>query len=261
MPQCVYELPASAIDNRETGRLVTHLTRSADGQRFAIDARIGLQYWFGTMPFNGKGDFEIWHRWDRQYNHAQFNPKDADLMLCAQEIHTDPLTGIRSFFNNRLWIIKRGQKPQPVFSEPTAVTHEWWDPAGQHVCCIRGRDQENPGVWRVDIDSKHVENIWPGEHWHAHQNQAGNYLVSDSVDEASFYRGCASSVKFLNGQTGKDVCFARNPQYPCFEGQNYHIDPHPRFVLGDKYVCYTTTVRGCVDLALVCVDELVSATA
>ena len=31
---------------------------------------------------------------------------------------------------------------------------------------------------------------------------------------------------------------------------NYHIDPHPRFIMNDRYVVFTTTVLGRVDLAV-----------
>jgi hypothetical protein len=38
----------------------------------------------------------------------------------------------------------------------------------------------------------------------------------------------------------------------------YHPDPHPRFILDDEFVVYTTTVLGGLDLALTRVDELVA---
>lgn len=247
------------VGGREVGRLATHLTRSADGKNFAIDASVGLQFWFGAMPIDG-GDFELWHRLDRQYNHAQFNPCDSDLMLFAQEFHTDPITGGRFSVEDRLWTIRRGESPRPVLPQPTAVTHEWWDPDGKHVCCIRGRDQTNPGVWRINLATAHIENIWPGEHWHAHQDRTGQYMVSDRVLGQPFYRGCASQVQFFNRRTGREVHIAQNPAHRSYEGQQYHIDPHPRFVFNDTYVCYTTTIKNQVDLALVSCDELIAAT-
>jgi len=36
----------------------------------------------------------------------------------------------------------------------------------------------------------------------------------------------------------------------------YH--PHPQFVLHDEFICYTTTVRGTLDVALVRVADLVA---
>lgn len=37
----------------------------------------------------------------------------------------------------------------------------------------------------------------------------------------------------------------------------YHIDPHPRFVLDDRLVTFTTTVCGRVDLAVAETAELI----
>lgn len=38
------------------------------------------------------------------------------------------------------------------------------------------------------------------------------------------------------------------------------LDPHPRFVLKDTMVCFTTTVYGRVDVAFASVDQLIEAT-
>ena len=70
------------------------------------------------------------------------------------------------------------------------------------------------------------------------------------------WRGGASSVRFLNRETGKSVVVARNPARDDYAGAHYHIDPHPRFLCGGAYISYTTTVRGAVDLALVPTDAL-----
>ena len=43
-----------------------------------------------------------------------------------------------------------------------------------------------------------------------------------------------------------------------YTGANYQIDPHPRFVSSDRYIVFTTVVRGEVDLAMVRVADLVS---
>ena len=73
------------IGSRSVHRIATHLTRSADGKEFFIDAEVGQQFIFGTLPADGSGDFEFWHRFDRNYNHAQFSPTDPDTVLFAQE--------------------------------------------------------------------------------------------------------------------------------------------------------------------------------
>jgi len=250
----VNSLPKELVKERSVSRLATHLTRSADGKEFFVDSEVGLQRVFGTLPVDG-GEYQMWQRFERNYNHAQFCPTDPDLVLFAQENHTDPITGLRFGIEDRLWMMRRGEPPRPILPTPTRLTHEWWDADGKHVWCIKSRE----GLWRVDVESGEVEAIaWSGGSWHAHATHDGMYLVGDYNDR--FYRGCPSKVNFLNRKTGREVQLADNPEMFGITGANYHIDPHPRFCCGDQYVVFTTTVRGVVDLAIVPVQELVEKT-
>ncbi len=249
----VNSLPLELIGHRPVGRLATHLSRSSDGKYFFVDAAVGLQYVFGTLPVDGS-DFQFWHRFDRNFNHAQFNPRDPDLVLFAEENHPDPLTGLSFPIVNRMWLIRRGEDPRPVMPQPTRVTHEWWDADGQHAWCVWGH-----AAWRVDIHTAEVEVIdWPSHCWHAHNSRASEYIVADSNEK--FFRGCPSSVGFLNRQTGKFVKLVDNPGMDTYAGRNYHIDPHPRFVGEDGYVVFTTTLRGEIDLAVARTEDLVRLT-
>ena len=90
---------------------------------------------------------------------------------------------------------------------------------------------------------------------HAHCSVDGRYLVCDSTER--FYRGCATSVHFMDRQTGKTLKLIDNPALHNFTGANYHIDPHPRFCCDDRFVVFTTTVRGRVDVAVVRIEDLV----
>ena len=83
-------------------------------------------------------------------------------------------------------------------------------------------------------------------------------MVCDSNER--FYRGCPSSVYFLNRRTGKHVQIVSNPEMTGIVGAGYHIDPHPRFCGSDRFVVFTTTIRGEVDLAMVQVDDLIERT-
>jgi hypothetical protein len=250
----VNSLPKDLVQNRTVHRLATHLTRSCDGKEFFVDAEIGLQRVFGTLPVDG-GDFQMWQRFDRNYNHAQFSPVDPDLVLFAQENHPDQITGLRFGIEDRLWLIRRNESSKPIFPQPTRLTHEWWDADGQHVWCIRGRE----GVWRVDIDTCEVEAIlWLGGTWHSHCTKDGMYLVGDANER--FYRGCPSTVNFLNRKTQRELHILSNPEMFGITGSNYHIDPHPRFCCLEQYVVFTTTVRGEVDLAIVPSKDLIDRT-
>ncbi len=253
---CVNSLPEEIIQNRPVHYLATHLTRSPDGKEFFIDAGIGLQYIFGTLPVNG-GDFQFWARFDRCHNHAQINPVDPDLVLFAQEFHTDPLTGCVIPITDRLWMMRRGQKPRPILPEPKFLTHEFWDDAGRHVWAIDcGR-----AVWKVDIETGQKEVVWDNlkGSWHAHHHPSGRYVVADN-NEDRFYRGCPSAVSFLNRDTGKRCVLVRNPTKADFAGANYHIDPHPRFCCGGRFIVFTTTIRGEVDLAVARTEDLIERT-
>jgi hypothetical protein len=250
----INSLPKELVLDRTVHRLATHLTLSADGKEFFVDAEVGLQYIFGTLPVDG-GDFQLWHRFDRNFNHAQFSPTDPDLVLFAQENHPDPLTGLRFGIEDRLWIIRRGEQPRPILPTPTRLTHEWWDADGRHVYCIKGRE----GVWRVDVANGAVEQIaWPGGTWHSHSTRDGSYLAGDANQQ--FYRGCPSTVNFLNRRTQHEVHILSNPAMHNLTGANYHIDPHPHFCGAEQYVCFTTTVRGEVDLALIPTKDLIART-
>ena len=250
----VNSLPEELVMMRPVGRIATHLTKSADGRAFFIDAAIGLQYVFGALPIDGS-DFEHWHTFQRNHNHAQFSPTDPNLVLFAEENHPDPITGLRFRIIDRLWLLRRGQRPRPVFDTPTRLTHEWWDSDGEHVWCIKG----DTGVWRVNIATQAVEEIaWPGGRWHSHSSATRQYLIGDA--NPSFYRGCPSTVNFLNRETGKSVRLTDNPEMPNYTGAKYHIDPHPRFCCNDQFVVFTTTVRGVVDVAIARTADLIART-
>lgn len=254
------ELPAAWTGARHVLRSATHLTRSADGRELFVDCGFELQWRFGSLSID-TGEMQPWWRFDRLYNHAQFSPTDPDMALFAQENHRDPVTGLVHRITDRIRLIRRGEAPRPLFPNPTRATHEWWDRDGRHVWYIAWQNGQH-SVWRAAIDTAEAEEVWPGVGWHAHDSGDGRAVVADHVDDPDgFHRGAASSVHFLNRQTGRSICVARNPAQEEYAGRYYHIDPHPRFLGGGRYISYTTTVLGNVDLALVPVDHLFEKTA
>lgn len=248
------QVPDDLIGDRHILRAATHLTRSADGMEFFIDLGLQMQWLLGSLPIDG-GDFQLWHRFDRLYNHAQFSPTDSNDVLFAEEFHADPITGLTFPVTNRLWLLRRGEQPRPILREPKrGVSHEWWDPDGEHVWCVWGNE-----TWRVRVANGEIERIgFPRHCWHSHSSLNGFLIVGDSNN--GFVRGCASTLHFLNRNTGKDIVFAENAERSDYAARNYHIDPHPRFVGKDNYVVFTTTVRGEIDLALVSTEELIGRT-
>ncbi len=252
--QRINSLPADVMRDRQVKRIATHLTRSANGKEFFIDAALGLQWVFGSLPMDG-GDFQMWQRFDRNYNHAQFSPTDPDLVLFAEENHPDPITGLTFPIIDRMWLIRRGERARPVYSTPTRVTHEWWDEDGKHVWCVWGNQ-----AWRTNIATQEIEKIdFPQHVWHAHNSRGAQYIIADSNNK--FYRGCPSSVNFLNRVTGKHIRLINHAEMQGIVGARYHIDPHPRFCFQDQLVVFTSAIRGQVDLAIVKVSDLIERTA
>jgi hypothetical protein len=250
----VNAVPDDLIGGRRVLRTATHLTRSADKKELFVDLGLELQWLFGSLPLDG-GDFRLWHRFDRLYDHALFSPTDPDLVLFAQEVHADPITGLAFDIVDRLHLIRRGGKPRKILKKPAWCTHEWWDAGGEHVWCAYGNE-----TWRVRIADAEVEKIaFPHNCAHAHASRDGRLIVCD--DFLKFLRGAPTRVHFLNRSTGKEIALADNPEQDNYAGRSYHIDPHPRFCCGDRYVVFTTTVRGGIDLAIVPTAHLLELTA
>lgn len=244
----VNTIPDELIGNRQIIRTATHLTRSADGKEFFIDLGLEMQWLFGSLPVDG-GDFRLWHRFDRCFNHAQYSPTDPDTVLFAEELHDDPITGLTFPITNRLWLIRRGEAPRPIMPQPTWACHEWWDADGEHIWCVHYND-----TWRVRLADAQVETIpFHRNCWHAHSTRDGRLIVCDS-------HGSPSLVRMLNRDTGRVLTLTEHDNRQDYIGRHYHIHPHPRFCCGDRYVVFTTTVRGEIDVAIVPTAALVERT-
>ena len=70
-------------------------------------------------------------------------------------------------------------------------------------------------------------------------------------------------VRFYNAETKKIVpLITCNPIINGYSPENqctYHIDCHPRFVLNDTMVTFTTTMQGHVDVGVAEVQQLIDA--
>jgi len=252
-------LPEDLFGERFVRQVATHFTPSPDGRELFFDAQSGDGFFAGTVNIKS-GTLHVWQRFDRLYDHGQFCPIDNDLALLAQENMIDPLTGEKTKYDDRLWLIKRDGAFKPVFPQKTRVTHEWWDTDGRHVYAINNSPQfEGPAIFRVNPHTAIVQNIWPGQYWHAHDFDHGRLLVADRHHLTGFYRGCPSSVYFIDTENKKEVTIVSlNPEHHS-AGSVYHIDPHPRFSPDGTMVVFTATVRNEVDLALAFTDDLLTA--
>jgi len=249
----VNTIPPEIALNRRPLRIATHLTRSADGKHFNIDTQIGNEWFVGDIGVDATQPLQIWQRFDRCYNHAQFSPTDPDLLLIAQDFWFDPVTGHRNGIDDRLWLIRRGEQARPIFpGNPSALRgHEWWDADGAHVWYIH----YGSGTHRVNIETGREEIVWPGKQIHSHCDRAGRYFVGDFNPGSDSCR-----VAFYNRITGKTIDIAGSMPPPSATQIPYHVHPHPQFCCGDQFICYTTNVKGTVDVAIADVRQLVDLT-
>ena len=199
-------------------------------------------------------------------NHAAINPKNPDLGIVAEDFWVDPRDGmfhcIRTLPDGsacRIVLVTRDggyEIVPPMFKGLT--THEWWSADGRAVYSV---DMTN-GLCRYDLETKTWELRVPGKAWHGHSSADEKYYVSDIDLVEENYRGCESRVRFYNFETKKDVFIVtKNPAWNDREHQNpYHMDPHPHFTCGGKYVCHTTTVDGNIDVALTPMQQLIDMT-
>ncbi len=278
-PRLVNGFSPELVRNRKVSHYATHHTFSSDRRALNIDAKIGSDWYIGSAPLDGS-PIEIWQQVEGCHNHVQFSPSDPDLMLVAQDYHSDPSTGQVTPYANRLWLARRGQGlaavyphgieeeyermattghiagevPQRVTDRRAMQGHEWWNASGSHIWYI----QYGGGVERIGVGATVPERAWPHRSVsHAHADAAERYLVLDALpgDDPTDRR-----VSFLNRASGRQIDIVSFLPDPPAEWFRYHIHPHPQFCLRDRMICYTTTVAGTMDVAFVPVSALVEAT-
>jgi len=248
-------------------RLCTHLTRTSDKKHFFLDIRAGNHRFIQGLLDIETGEFEEWAQSWYNTNHGQINPKDDTLALCAYDSCLDLDTGekIRIPKNaegiyERLWLVTKDGKRTMLPPKNNYATHEWWSADGKKVyyCC------DNYGIYRLDITNGEHICILECDPWHAFSTRDERYIVWDEKKleryGGKWYRGCPSAVNLLDTKTGKQlVIVSENPEngHTPQNPNNYHIDPHPRFTENEKYIVFTTTVKGGVDLAVASVKELI----
>ncbi|MDR0534487.1 MAG: hypothetical protein LBH01_11090 [Verrucomicrobiales bacterium] len=256
----VNRLPDSIVRNRRPWRITTHLTFSADKKSLNLDALIGTECFVGEIPLDGS-PVRIWQQFDRCYNHGQFSPVDSNLQLIAQDSATNPATGEVRGIDSRMWLIRRDQSAYPLLPKGGngMQGHEWWSGNGERVWYIhyhRGVEFINikdvkPGMTEdppvtLALPSANVS--------HAHTDSRERWIVADYLPPLENQSG----VLFYDRASGKTITIVSFMPYLAPGMSAYHIHPHPQFCLNDEYICYTTTVRGQVDVAFVPVRELLN---
>lgn len=281
-PVKIAPIPAEAGPGK-FGYAATHLTFSPDRSEIFVDIGKGDRSTLGTIRVEN-GAFTVWYRTERgiPYNHAQFNPVDPDLALCAHEYHSDWFTGettapplTEDGIYPRLHTISRSGVNTMYPPMVQYASHEWWSTDGKKIYYEDGervmRTHIATGKQELAVDCTRFQDTSkvPVAVWHSHCTADERYFTADasyySHGGLAWWRGCPSKVAFYNTVTDKHVDIVTlnpaleelwTPEHPC----PYHIDPHPRFVLGDRWIAFTATVAGRVDAAVAEVAPLIEAT-
>lgn len=279
-PVFINRFPEKLARNRYLKRMTTHFTLSADRKSLNLDAEIGAEWLVGQIPLDGSEPV-VWQTFDRCYDHSQFSPTDPSLQLLARDNSVHPVTGEISHYENRLWLVRKGEQARPIFPsaipmanpDPNKTTcdesevhrtfkdardwhgHEWWSTDGRHVWYVH----YGVGVERVRLqEAPKPELIWKIRYVsHAHGNAGETLLVADCLPPSNPEEG---RVAFLNRKTGQEINIVSLVPYADSDQARYHVHAHPQFCGDGRYICYTTTVLGGVDVAFTPVDALIEAT-
>ena len=246
------EFPASLAKGRTPHRIATHLTFSADRRHLNIDAEIGAQWFVGDLDLP-TGTFTLWQEMDVCYNHGQFSPVDNTLQLIAQDGWVDCVTGARKGYDNRMWLLRKGEAARPVFpgSHPDHG-HEWWSPDGRRILYVDYRS----GTWSWDLATGRSTLLWAGRPCHAHATADETLLVCDT----ELYGEAPGAVLFYDARRRRSVAIVTALRKSPLAPRRYHTDPHPRFIGGDRWIVYTVPDEdGLFTLALARVSDLVAA--
>ena len=247
-----------------THRLATHMTRSSDKKYFYLDCQVGTKRCYIGKVNIENGDFDKWLSTDYHINHAQINPKDDNLLLCARDYFTNTDTGefyTIPFDENgnylRLWTVTPDGKMVNYPARNDFATHEFWGSDGRKIYYVNFN-----GIQCIELDTDKHYCVHECDVWHAFATKDERYFAYDEALVApgeDHWRGCPTAVHFYDRTTGKDIKIVSYQPSNGFSPQKpniYHIDPHPRFVANDKYVVFTTTVLGSVDVALAFTEDL-----
>jgi hypothetical protein len=236
------------IRGRRLTRLATHLTTSAGGRYFLLDGEIG-NHWFVGVGDRESGTVRVIKEFAINHNHAQFSPTDPDRFLIAHDHTVDPATGRNLHFDTRIWLMDVNDSiyepltPHRYCKPYNGISHEWWSADGR-ICYV----DYQAGVFELDLQTRQHTHVWQRPLCHAHCDSTRRYWCADE----SPYRWPDEHCQVLafDRQTGKTTQIVSAMPAPAGGRKTYHIDPHPQFSPSDRWIIYTTTVRGRAELAV-----------
>lgn len=254
-PQYVNRLPDEIVRGRNPVRVATHITFSPRGDTICIDAGFGRDCFLGEMPLDG-GACNIWERIPFYANHAQFSPVDPDVILFCQDGCNDIVTGEFVPYKQRIWTIRRNGRAAAFFpdEETPMHGHEWWSADGRYIWFVH----YGHGTFKADLNTHELIRVRPTPLpvSHSHADRSDTLLATDICCEEWDHM----SVLFTDLANGKELFLVNAmPKIPYIK-RNYHCHPHPHFSVSDRYITYTTTLNGEVNVAVAPVAPLLERT-
>ncbi len=255
----IVRLDKDFIRGRKVGRLVSHLTMSADGKHFLLDGAIG-NHWYVGLGEIETGKVKILKEFARHYNHAQFSPVDPELFLIAQDWWHDPVSGQRFAYNKRIWLMRttstqieplapRNYIEGPPGSYGTAASHEWWSKDGK-LCWI----DYGKGAYECDVETRQATHVWKRPLCHGHCDPTRRFWTADQ--SPYLWNKVPCKILFWDRELEKGVEIMSGMPEPPIPRRRYHLDPHPQFSPQGNHISFTASVRGKVDVAVTPVEDI-----
>ncbi len=263
-PQPIARLPQDLIANRHIFSLVTTITVSADGRYILLDSHIGNRWLISILEIETGVITPL--RWFHHcHHHAMFSPTDPDLFMLGQGPWHDPITGEKGNIDVRMWVMDiHGKRYEPVqpdlwFNHNCMSCHEWWTPDGLVAWC-----DYDQGIYETDVRLPFTERtrtlVWPRPAIHADCNADRTQFVGDYHPyEWTSENPCA--VWFFDRRSGREIPIASalpEAPIPPADRRSYHFDPHPHFTPCGRFIMYTTTALGTLDVAITPVEGILA---
>lgn len=237
----VFQVDPGFLRYRTVSRLSTHCTVSCDGKYMILDMMVGGIYYVMRVEL-ATGEYKVLNNFGRCYDHAQFCPTRPDLFLIDQDWWRDYHSGEYICIDNRIWLMDiEGTRFEPVVPNAfyarngSEICHDFWSEDG-YLCWI----DYNLGAYEYDIDAGEINYIWRRPICHSHTNPDRTLWVGDQSPYTWSEKPC--QVLFYDRETNKEIqVFSALPEPSVTRGK-YHVDPHPQFVCGGKYIVSTATV-------------------
>lgn len=247
----IFRFPEDVRQNRYLFELTTTLDVTCDLKKYVLSSRVGSRWIIGTVD-RASGDYTRVDEFSTAHIHAFCSPVDPNLICVNQNHWLDPITGLKSSMNVRMWFLTLdGARYEPVygdlcFNRNAMGCHEWFGPDGSLYWC-----DYREGIWKSSTGQNRTRELfWDRPSWHGQTDPvSGRYLTADVRP----YTWDPCQVFLYDSTLKKDIAIASDlPRLavPRRDWRAWHMDPHPCFSEDAAYITYTTTVFDALSVAV-----------